>query len=583
MALFSSWSDADLEQVAQSQRVQAQAFAAEAVVLARLFRQASDRKEGWSGRAPWAGLVLEVAGTVQVSQRSAESRIADAAHLVEMLPRTLAALQSGALFVPHARTIIRETSVCSADVCAEVERQVLATASACTPAELGKLVQRAVLSADPVAAEQAHEEAKKDRATWVKPAPDGMVMQGSYLTAVQGKRFEGDLTALLGRTVKTDGDSRTEQQRRADLLADLPALALELLDRGSGLLPPLGIPSVIDAYGLDAAVPVGNRATRRRRRRRTTVVAQVPVDTALALSDAPVWLDGYGWITAGQGLALLPEAELRKACIDPRSGRLLSLGEPFVPGVDDPPAPAGAGVGVFGGDPQALVQAFHAAQDAAARAKAALQDALEAQGLDWRTAATTADQLTGPVRPDDVPERQHDHRRDHRRTARPAPAVGDISDAVHQALLRMVTEATVLQPDDPALRTEPQHDPSEPLREFVDVRDAGCDGIGCSTPATVNDLDHEDPWPTGPTTARALRNRSRRCHGAKHHGWQVEVDRDGWSTWTSPGGRTYRRPPRHVPPPPVPPPGRRPANVVRRLRVRDDAADDVDHDSETAR
>ena len=571
MPLFSPWSDADLEQVVQSQRAQAQAFAAEAVVLARMFRQASDRKEGWSGRAPWAGLVLEVAGTAQVSQRSAESRIADATHLVELLPLTLAALQGGALFVPHARAIIRETSVCSADVCAEVERQVLATASERTPAELGKLVQRAVLAADPVAAEQAHEQAERGRATWVKPAPDGMVMQGSYLTAVQGKRFEGDLTALLGRTVKTDDDSRTEEQRRADLLADLPALALELLDRGRGLLPPLGIPSVLDAYGLDAPVPAGNRAARRRRRRRTTVIAHVPVDTALALSDAPVWLDGYGWITAGQGLALLPEAELRKACIDPRSGRLLSLGQPFVPGVDDPPAPVGPGVGVFGDDPQMLVQAFHAAQDATARAKAALQDALEAQGLDWHTAATTADQLTGqPGEPE--------HRRDQRRTARPAPAVGDLSDAIHQALLRMATEATVLEQDDPALRTEPQHDPSEPLREFVDVRDSGCDGIGCSVPATVNDLDHEDPWPTGPTTARVLRNRSRRCHGAKHNGWRVEVDRDGWSTWTSPGGRTYRRPPRHTPPPPPPGPGRRPANVIRRLRARTDPTNDDGHD-----
>lgn len=169
---------------------------------------------------------------------------------------------------------------------------------------------------------------------WVRPVENGMAVLGALLTAVQGRRFDTGLSALLGRTVVPDGENRTVEQRRADLLADLPDLALELLDLRNGLLPPPGIPSLVGQYLPDTPRPTGRLA--RRRRRRTQVIVQVPVCTAVGLSDEPVWLDGHGWITAKQGLALLPEAELRKACIDPRSGRLLAVEDPVVPGQLDP-------------------------------------------------------------------------------------------------------------------------------------------------------------------------------------------------------------------------------------------------------
>ncbi len=92
--------------------------------------------------------------------------------------------------------------------------------------------------------------------------------------------------------------------------------------------------------------------------------------------------------------------------------------------------------------------------------------------------------------------------------------------------------------DDPAWREEPQHDPSIELARYVQLRDRFCDGPTQSwIPAAKADLDHDDPWPTGPTAAWNLVARGRRTHLLKHHGWTAL--RTPTSTiWISPAGQT---------------------------------------------
>jgi hypothetical protein len=68
-------------------------------------------------------------------------------------------------------------------------------------------------------------------------------------------------------------------------------------------------------------------------------------------------------------------------------------------------------------------------------------------------------------------------------------------------------------------------------------------------PASRCDLDHEDEWPDGPTAEWNLGDKSRRCHGAKHHGWDVTRNADGTTDWTSPTGRTYTSRSAWLPPP----------------------------------
>lgn len=82
--------------------------------------------------------------------------------------------------------------------------------------------------------------------------------------------------------------------------------------------------------------------------------------------------------------------------------------------------------------------------------------------------------------------------------------------------------------------------PGARLRRFVMARDQHCRFPGCTRPARLDDIDHVDRWPDGPTAASNLQCLCRHHHRAKHEGgWIVSMTADGVCTWTSPSGRRY--------------------------------------------
>jgi len=118
---------------------------------------------------------------------------------------------------------------------------------------------------------------------------------------------------------------------------------------------------------------------------------------------------------------------------------------------------------------------------------------------------------------------------------------------LRNSLLAMVL--TDVELSDVGWRTEPQHDPTDRLREYVTVRDRACDGpTGARVPANRAELDHDEPWPHGPTAAWNLAARGARTHQHKHNGWTPL--RTATSTlWISPAGQLIEMP-RHTTPPP---------------------------------
>ena len=154
------------------------------------------------------------------------------------------------------------------------------------------------------------------------------------------------------------------------------------------------------------------------------------------------------------------------------------------------------------------------------------------------------------------------------------------SKALRKQVRGLLTPAVVTDVE------EPQHDPSAHLARLVDVRDVHCCGPGCSSSRT--DRDHLVPYPTGPTSAGNLGRLSPRCHRAKHDGWTLVRHPDGSTAWTSPLGRTYRRPSPHVPPPDVdlwqkPPAVRpRPVGSPDQPEADDDDEDDAPADGAPA-
>ena len=87
--------------------------------------------------------------------------------------------------------------------------------------------------------------------------------------------------------------------------------------------------------------------------------------------------------------------------------------------------------------------------------------------------------------------------------------------------------------------------PSAALRQYLVDRSRVCDGLGCNRPAARCDIDHTIRWTDGGTTTRD--NTGPACgrdHPLRHEGgWKLAREPDGTTTWTSPTGHTYRKPP----------------------------------------
>ncbi|WP_172892159.1 HNH endonuclease signature motif containing protein [Jatrophihabitans sp. GAS493] len=98
-----------------------------------------------------------------------------------------------------------------------------------------------------------------------------------------------------------------------------------------------------------------------------------------------------------------------------------------------------------------------------------------------------------------------------------------------------------------------RYTPPQDLTDFVITRDQICSFPTCNVPAIRTNLDHEVPFPQGPTNKVNLRCKCRRHHRLKHQTrWRVkttEGDAGTTSEWTSPNGHTYsnQAPPLHDP------------------------------------
>ncbi len=94
-----------------------------------------------------------------------------------------------------------------------------------------------------------------------------------------------------------------------------------------------------------------------------------------------------------------------------------------------------------------------------------------------------------------------------------------------------------------SLETE-AYRPTAAMRAHVEAVDGTCRAPGCTVPASRCDLDHDIPWPHGPTDVGNLTSKHRPHHNAHTHGhWRVARDRTGSVRWRTKAGRTYETKP----------------------------------------
>jgi hypothetical protein len=266
--------DSELVELIQAwERLSSWAAAGQLAAIAELARRRPRSIEDGHGSAGDAGdplvpqvsefAVDEVAAALRLSRPAAGARVHLAVELTR-LPATTAALAEGSLDVPRARAVVDAVTVLDAPHAAAVELQVQAGAGHQTVGQLRAALTRAVLAADPAAAERRHERAVTSRQVALQPSRDGMAELWALLPADAAVAVYQQIDAAARRAGADD--TRSRDARRAD------ALVAAVLGTASGA----------------AATPAVAAA----------VHITMPAETALGLGSEPGELVGHGPVPA---------------------------------------------------------------------------------------------------------------------------------------------------------------------------------------------------------------------------------------------------------------------------------------------
>lgn len=287
-----------IARISELERLKSAAAAAQARAAAAFSaaRRSADRAAGLPVRQWGRGVAAEVALARHDSPARGGRHLGFANALVQEMPHTLAALDSGALSEWRATLIVRESACLDID-----DRRVLDAEMCGDPAGLTGLGDRRIAAQakaiayrlDPHAVVDRAARAANERTVTVRPAPDCM----TYLTALLPVAQGVSVYAALKRAADTCADGRSRGQVMADTL----------LERVTGLPASVATPIAVQLVLSD--------------------------ETLLGGSPAPATLSGYGPVPAAVARQLIScavgdpqsRAMLRRLYRHPKSGALVAM------------------------------------------------------------------------------------------------------------------------------------------------------------------------------------------------------------------------------------------------------------------
>ncbi|MDQ3905570.1 MAG: ESX secretion-associated protein EspG [Actinomycetota bacterium] len=219
-----------LERIGGWERVIAWAQARQIREIASFMHSAQVRNAavGASTSQAYDSAVAEVGLMLRVSARTTAARVSDAWSLITRLRGALAAVEHGRITLAKARILDAETLNLSDEHAAQVEEQVLGKARQQTPGQLRAAIRRAVLVADPQAAKEWGEQARRQRGVQMWSESDGICARGEH--AVVAELGEG---GLILQTVR----STALPTAMAQLIPDHPAGSGTAVSVPADLLP----------------------------------------------------------------------------------------------------------------------------------------------------------------------------------------------------------------------------------------------------------------------------------------------------------------------------------------------------------
>ncbi|KUI41275.1 HNH endonuclease [Mycobacterium sp. IS-1590] len=292
-------SDADLRgAVERFERLKSRAAAAQAraTALWRAKRRAAEEAAGVPVSRRGRGLATEVALARRDAPVQGGRHLGFATALVDEMPYTLAALESGALSEWRATLIVRESACLSVGhrrlLDAEMSRDT-ARLEGWGDKRIAAEARKIACALDVAAVVDRSAKAAADRCVTIRPAPDTMAWVTALLPVAQGV----SVYAALKHAADTTFDDRSRGQLMADTLVER-------------------------VTGRPAEQPV------------SVALNLVMADTTLTGDDdSPAWLDGYGPLPSSIARALVGDAAadadakamLRRLYRHPGSGQLVAM------------------------------------------------------------------------------------------------------------------------------------------------------------------------------------------------------------------------------------------------------------------
>jgi hypothetical protein len=251
------------------------------------------------------GLRLELAAAMRISEHSAGNLIALAEALVHRYPQAMSALQTATITERHAEILVGGLDELEPELRAGLLDRTLELATQQPVGQFRRSLRKVIDEARVVTLAQRHEAALEHRRVHVEPAADGMGWIHLFGPLVEAHAAFGRVTAMAKVIAAQEGQTRTLDQIRADVAADL-------LIEGTTPVHPS------EARGI-----------------RANVVVTVPALALLEQDDDAVAATGYDPATV-EGVGPLPIGRARELCggdatwmrvlTHPETGMVLSVG-----------------------------------------------------------------------------------------------------------------------------------------------------------------------------------------------------------------------------------------------------------------
>ena len=249
--------------------------------------------------------IAEVACLTKRSEYTVSRMINESEILIDSLPATMAALESGSVSYAHARALAGQAVSLPEQSRRAFEEVALPLAESHTAGQLFDQARRLRERMHPESITKRTAQANGERTMWVDAERDGMATIHHHLRAVDAVAIH-DRVEKTARAMRSPDDDRTHSQRCSDVLRDFSlgrAPVKSVSPEQSGDLTELAVPPVTP-----------------------TIVITIPATTLVGCDDEPAELHGYGPIDPVTARHIAAQAPtFLRALVHPATGEILDV------------------------------------------------------------------------------------------------------------------------------------------------------------------------------------------------------------------------------------------------------------------